>query len=122
MLKRSRVTIHRKIKRKFFSDSCLPKCDGYYGVAAQLMTVDRRARQRNLIRHPDLCKRMVERLKNGWTPEQIGNRMIYEGARLRVCQETIYHYIYSREGMADELWWYLPEHRKYRRPRRTRKR
>lgn len=25
------------------------------------------------------------------------------------------------EGMADELWWYLPEHRMYRRPRRARK-
>ncbi|WP_367181548.1 IS30 family transposase [uncultured Ruegeria sp.] len=79
-------------------------------------------RQRKLIRHPELRKRVVERLKNGWTPEQIGNRMIYEGARLRVCQETIYRYINSREGMADELWWYLPEHRMYRRPRRARKR
>jgi len=30
--------------------------------------------------------------------------MIFEGAKLRVCQETIYRYIYSKEGMADELW------------------
>lgn len=122
VLKRSKATIHREIKRNFFSDPCLPKCDGYYGAAAQLMTADRRARQRKLIRYPELRKRVIEQLKNGWTPEQIGNRMIYEGARQRVCQETIYRYIYSKEGMADELWWYLPEHRKYRRPRRARKR
>ena len=37
-------------------------------------------------------------------------------------RETIYRYIYSKEGMAQELWWYLPEHRKARRPRRARKR
>ena len=42
---------------------------------------------------------MIERIKDGWTPEQIGNRMIQERAKLRVCQETIYRYIYSKDGM-----------------------
>ena len=65
---------------------------------------------------------MIERIKQGWTPEQIGNRMIYEVDKLRVCQETIYRYIYSKEGMDQELWWYLPLHRKNRTPRRARKR
>ena len=48
--------------------------------------------------------------------------MIQERAKLRVCQETIYRYIYSKDGMRDDLWWYLPTHRVARRPRRTRKR
>lgn len=65
---------------------------------------------------------MIARIKQRWTPEQIGNRMIYEGAELRVCQGTIYRYIYSKEGTAQELWWYLPQHRKARRPGRARKR
>lgn len=64
----------------------------------------------------------MARFKLGWTPEQTGNRMILERSRKRVCQETIYRYIYSAEGMAQKLWWYLPEHRKARRPRRARKR
>jgi IS30 family transposase len=89
----------------------MPKCDGYYGAAAQLMTADRRARDRKLIKYPELCKRVIERIKDGWTPEQIGNRMIFDGAKQRVCQETIYRHIYSKEGMAQELWWYLPMHR-----------
>lgn len=121
-LRRCRSTIFRELKRNHFSDPCLPNCDGYYGSAAHLMTAKRRARQRKLIRHPDLLKCVTERLRNGWTPEQIGNRMIFEGASLRVCQETIYRYIYSKEGMAQELWWYLPLHRKNRTPRRARKR
>ena len=52
----------------------MPKCDGYYGANAHLMTADRRARDRKLIKSPELCKRVIERIKDGWTPEQIGNR------------------------------------------------
>ncbi len=114
VLQRSKATIYREIKRNWFSDECLPGYDGYYGAAAHRQATDRRARQRKLIRHLQLRNQVVERIKNGWTPEQIGNRLIHEGATLRVCQETIYRYIYSKEGMAQELWWYLPEHRRAR--------
>jgi len=65
---------------------------------------------------------MIERIKQGWTPERIGNRKINEGAKLPACQETIYRYIYSKEAMAQEVWCHLPEHRKPRRSRRARKR
>ena len=122
VLGRCRSTVFRELKRNHFSDPCLPKCNGYYGAAAQLMAADRRARQRKLIRHTGLRKRVIERIKDGWTPEQIAYRMIHEKAPLRVCQETIYRYIYSKDGMRDELWWYLPTHRKARHPRRARKR
>jgi IS30 family transposase len=121
VLKRCRSTIFRELRRNHFSDPCLPKYAGYYGMAAQLMTADRRARQRKLIRHRDLRDRVIARIKDGWTPEQIAHRMIHERARPRVCQETIYRYVYAAEGMRQELWWYLPTHRKARRPRRARK-
>ncbi|MEM8654699.1 MAG: helix-turn-helix domain-containing protein [Pseudomonadota bacterium] len=42
--------------------------------------------------------------------------------RLGRTPSTIYRYIYSKEGMVQELWWYLPEHRKPRWSRRARKR
>ena len=123
VLKRHNSTIFREIKRNFWADVAFPmKYAGYCGMAAHQRTLQRRSTQRKLIRRPDLCARVIKRIKQGWTPEQIGNRMIYEGAKLRVCQETVYRYIYSKEGMAQELWWYLPEHRKARRPRRARKR
>ena len=121
-LHRSKATIHRELKLNFFSDECMPKCDGYYGAAAHLMQADRRARQRKLNKYTELCNSVVARLKKGWTPQQIGNRMIYDGAKQRVCQEAIYRYIYSKEGMRDELWWYLPTHRMPCKPRRARKR
>ena len=122
MLKRSKATLYRELKRNYFVAESLPKYAGYYGAAAQLKAYDQRARQRKLIKHPELSIRVIERMKHGWAPEQIGNRMVHERAPMRVCQETIYRYVYPKEGMAQELWWYLPEHRKSRRPRRARKR
>ncbi|EPX75694.1 TRm24 putative transposase [Salipiger mucosus DSM 16094] len=100
----------------------MPGYDGYDGAAAHLEAAKRRTRQRSLIRHPQLLKQVVERVRNSWTPEQIGNRLIHEDAHLRVFRKTIYRYMYSKEGMAQEHWWYLPEHRKARRPRRACKR
>ena len=81
VLKRHKSTIFREIKRNFWADDAFPKkYAGYFGHAAQLQTNTRRSVQRKLIRHPDLCKTVIALIKQGWTPEQIGNRMIYEGA------------------------------------------
>ncbi|WP_303442238.1 hypothetical protein [Salipiger sp. 1_MG-2023] len=145
MLQRSKATIYREIKRDWFSDECLPGDDGDHYAAAHQKAIHRRARQRKLIRHPELRNQVVERIKNGppgsmpcmrlsadEAPEQIDNRLIHDGAQLRVChalpgrrcpeRRAIFREIYSKEGMAQELCWYLPEHRKARRPRRARKR
>lgn len=71
VLERCRSTIFRELNRNYFSDECMPKCDGYYGAAAQLMAADRRARERKLIKHPSLLDRVIERLKDGWVLERI---------------------------------------------------
>ena len=78
----------RVLNRNHFSDESMPKCNGYYSAAAQLMTADRRARDRKLIKYPELCQCVIERIKDGWTPEQIGNRMIQEHEKLRVDSLT----------------------------------
>ena len=48
--------------------------------------------------------------------------MIQEKAPLRICQETVDHYIYFKDGLRDDLWWYLPTHGVAGRPWRTRRR
>ena len=65
VLKRCRSTIFRELKRNHFSDESMPKHGGYYGAAAHLMTADRRARDRKLIKYPELCRRVIERIKDG---------------------------------------------------------
>ena len=112
VLKRHRSTIFREIRRNHFHEADMPKFRGYFAMAAQIRMVDRHARQRKLIRHPQLCARIVAHVTEGWTPEQIAGRLRLEKAHPRACQETIYRYIYGREGMKQELWWYVPTHRK----------
>ena len=65
VLKRCRSTIFRELKRNHFSDESMPKHDGYYGAAAQLMMADRRARDRKLIKYPELCERVLALIKDG---------------------------------------------------------
>ncbi len=55
------------------------------------------------------------RLKDGWTPEIIGQRARLEG-RAWVCKETIYKHIYVDAKAGGTLWKNLPRaHRKRRR-------
>jgi IS30 family transposase len=55
------------------------------------------------------------RLKDGWTPEIIGQRARLEG-RAWVCKETIYKHIYTDAKNGGTLWTNLPRaHRKRRR-------
>ena len=37
VLRRCRSTMSRELKRNYFSDESMPKCDGYYGAATHLM-------------------------------------------------------------------------------------
>ena len=65
---------------------------------------------------------VVDRLAEGWTPEQISGWL--KGGnepRLRaVGGETIYAFIYRTAQQAEQLWRYLTRGHKRRRPRRSR--
>ena len=65
VLKRAKATLYRGLKRNSFVDESLPKYAGDYGAAAQLTAGTRLARQRKLLKHPELTTRVIERLKHG---------------------------------------------------------
>ncbi|WP_416374690.1 IS30 family transposase [Marinovum sp.] len=118
---RHRSTIYREIKRISCVDQELPDLDGYYGMNAQRFASARRARRRKLIRLPKLRAAVIDRLKEGWSPEQIAGRLGFESHAVRVCHETIYAHVYSREGQSDALARYLPSRRRKRKPRYARR-
>lgn len=120
-LRRHRSSIYRELKRNHFEDDELPHLNGYYGLVAQQKAEERRHRRRKLIRLPHLLNAVLEGFEAGWSPEQIAGRMRHKGAGMSVCHETIYAYVYSREGQTEELARYLPERRRKRRPRHARK-
>lgn len=76
---RHRSTFYREIKRNFYNDEQLPYLGGYYGMNAQRFAYARRARRRKLIWLPKLRAAVIERLKEGWSPEQIAGRLGFEG-------------------------------------------
>lgn len=118
---RHRSTVYREIKRNSYCDEELPYLDGYYGVNAQRYAAARRTRRRKLIRLPKLREAVIDRLKEGWSPEQIAGRLAFEGQSIRISHETIYAHVYSREGQSEALARYLPSRRKKRKPRYARR-
>jgi len=114
-------TIYRDIKRNGFVDDELPKLNGYYGMVAQKLATQRRARRRKLVRLVDLRTAVIAQLKEGWSPEQIAGRLQFEGQPVRVSHETIYAYVYGPDGQSKELARQLPNRRKKRRPHHSRK-
>ena len=90
-------------------------------MAAHQRALQRRSTQRKLFRHPDPCKSVIERIKQGWTPEQIAGRLGYDDQPVRVSHETLYAFVYSAEGQSEQLARHLPSRRKKRQPRYARR-
>lgn len=70
-----------------------------------------------MIVYPELKEAIEDRLKAGWSAEQIAGRMRLERHPIRVSHETIYRFAYSKDGRDEQFYRHLPEHRIRRRPR-----
>lgn len=108
-LNRSHSTISRELKR---NSGCW--CNQYYHNPAQWMA---RLRLRNrAIREPLKSNKtrdyVIEKIKEGWTPEIISGRLRLENNLEYVCHESIYQFIYKN---ALELRECLPRKHKKRR-------
>lgn len=120
-LGRHRSTIYRELSRNRFTDEENPYLDGYYGPVAQTIAARRRFRRRKLVRMPTLLTSVIDRLRAGWSPEQISGRLRRDGSGSYVCHETIYSWVYSDAGRERRLARFLPYRRKERRVRLGRK-
>lgn len=121
LLGRHRSTIYREIRRNTFHDRELPDYDGYYCVTAHDMACERRAKLRKLVRFSNVRQSVIDRIKHGWSPQQIAGRMRLERHPISVSHETIYKFAYSADGHAIKLWRHLSEHRARQRPRHARR-
>ena len=82
----------------------------------------RRRASAKLERHAGLRDAVMDRLRDGGSPEPIaGRRRVEPAARQRLCHETIHRFVRSRKGRSEELARPLPSRRRRRRPRRSSK-
>jgi transposase, IS30 family len=117
-LSRSPSNIAAELKRN--------QVDGVYGSIKADQAAQARKRhshQKYLLRHrPTLRGFVLEKLKLGWSPQQISGRLkkeITEGVcpkREYINHESIYQFLYDPAQQDQKLWEYLPRrHRKRRR-------
>lgn len=119
-LGRNTSSIGREIERNSFQGKY------YIAIHAQAKSSKRKslAGRRHPLKDKEVFKWVIARLIRGWSPEQISGRikLVFPGnTKMRICPETIYSFIYSREYMYRKFWEYLPWKRKMRRKKHGRK-
>ena len=119
-LGRHPATIHRELGRNRFRDGDRGFC-GYFPVTAQDLARRRRQRRRKLEADDSLRAHVVERLRAGWSPQQIAGRLRQEAdGDPALCHETIYRHVYGPQGRGDDLYRCLPQARRRRGSRPSR--
>jgi IS30 family transposase len=93
--------------------------DGIYtSITAQTVSDKRNtaSRKTNPLKDPEIYSYVCDKLRCGWSPEQIAGRLRRENnGKSVIVHETIYRYIYSPEGVKKNLSEYLTKHHYKRR-------
>lgn len=91
----------------------------YKSIAANSLSLQRNSQSRrtNPLKSPKVFSLVFDKLREGWSPEQIAGRLkrLNKGKTI-ICHETIYRYIYSPEGRERGLCEYLVRNHRKRRP------
>lgn len=115
-LDRDHTVISRELKRNRFGD-------GYIAIHAQNLATKRntKAKHRHPLKNKLVYSYVLEKLKEGWTPEEISGRLKLENGQPVICWETIYRFIYNPLNKDKRLWEYLPRKQKKRHKKYGRK-
>lgn len=110
-LGRSVSSISEEVKRNSIQGE-------YASIAAQRLSEQRNiaCRRKNPLKSAAIYAYVFEKLRCGWSPEQIAGRLKKENNNKNVISyETIYRFIYSPQGMKINLSEYLVRHHYKRR-------
>lgn len=115
-LKRSPSSIHDELKRNRFGKF-------YVAIHAQAKAAKRKsaAGARQPLKNVATYSYVLEKLRLGWSPEQIAGRLRREYGQKVISHEAIYQYIYAEENSGRKLWEYLPRKQKRRKKKYGRK-
>lgn len=117
-LDRNKSTVGREIKRNTHRKFCQYLPDTAQRKADKRKTLNRK--QRYVDRRPKLKRKILNRLKKGWSPDLIAGRL-KEQKESYLNQESIYQFIYSLEGRKANLRQHLRRAHRIRRSKAGRK-
>ena len=97
-------SVSRELKRN------RAKQAGYKPVYANEQANARRWRGSKLLRQPELQKLVLDRLRRGWSPQQVAGRLAREHGRTVISHESIYRFIAAQIARTNDYAWrlYLP--------------
>lgn len=101
LLHRHHVTIAREIERNQKGGNDEKVLAAYTPTTAQARAETRRSQAKIGLRkldEPALKRFGVKKLGQGWSPEQIADRLRLKAPNLNLSQETIYLFIYAKEN------------------------
>jgi IS30 family transposase len=118
IMRRDHSVLVRELKRN--GDGNRKK---YRADTAQRMFEKRIHKQHKgkLDKYPELKERVVAGLKNEWSPDVIAGKLKLSDDKLTISHESIYHYIYNKDGRYEGLYKYLRQGKKIRQKRHSRK-
>ncbi|MEK7213134.1 MAG: IS30 family transposase [Patescibacteria group bacterium] len=104
IMKRDHSVLVRELERNSTGDRKKYRAD-----VAQRLSKKRRFKQHKgkLDKYPELKERVIEGLKREWSPDVIAGKLKTERARHTISHESIYHYIYNKDGRYENLYQYL---------------
>lgn len=93
LVKRDRSTIIRELAR-----NSMPKTKRYRAEGAHAQTLERRAKRgvRPRLKNELTKNYTIEKLKLGWSPEQIAIRLPLDHPGQRISPEAIYQFVYAQ--------------------------
>lgn len=98
-LDRQPSTISRELKRN------AGRKVGYQPSYAQQQTAARRWSGSRLDRDDGLRKSVLERMAQGWSPEQIAGRLAREAGHRVISHETIYRFVHAQMKRTNDVAW-----------------
>ena len=119
--------IAKQLNRSPSSISDEIKRNSYHNIYTSIKAQDRSdfrkrmARKRHYLKDKETADYVIEKLKLGWSPEQIDGRLKLEKGYRVISYECIYQYIYSKINKSKKLWRFLPLKRKKRQKKEGRK-
>lgn len=117
-MRRDHTVLTRELKRNGRGDRKRYRADVAQRIFKQRTHKQHRGK---LDKYPELKEYVASGLKNEWSPDVIAGKLKTAGEKQTISHESIYHYIYNKDGRYEGWYQYLRQGKKRRQKRYGRK-